>query len=373
MTPRSGAWGDQPIGIGSPRPLHRLNSASQPASRPQPRALPRRPCMPIARHTTSHLFRAARRGSSLYVLVLSTALLVSLLGVAGLSVVRVERRQASTASDRLAARANARSAVEWGLAQLNANSSWRTAYTNGSETATKTLGTNGVGTVSWIIQDSDGSLAYPDTALRLKGLGRNGNTVQVSSVGLFVANADVGPQVLFSQTNSTSSNDDQIASNNWYGQYFKPSFPADATGWRVTSVELYSKRENNNKTFGISLYTPLATNMPSTTVVDSLSLNSKDVDPGWKWQTFTFSGSYSLTPGTGLCLGLTTTASSQPLRVAYQNGGITAADSAMITGNPTWQTYETNKALVYRINGVYTTASGTVSAVAGTWQWDAPP
>jgi hypothetical protein len=132
-----------------------------------------------------------RGGSALYIAVLSTALIVSLLGLAGLTIVRIERRRVSTTNDILVARMNARSAVQLALRRIADDPNWQTTYSNGVETTPESLGPNAAGTLSWILEDSDGSLTDVDTHLRLRGLGRVGNAVQVSSVQL-----EVRPQPL---------------------------------------------------------------------------------------------------------------------------------------------------------------------------------
>src|SRR5688572_13897146 len=137
-------------------------------SRVQSTCCTRRPC--------------ARRGSALYVAVTATAMIVSVLALTALSVVRIERRQATTINSRLIARTHARSAVELALKSINNNASWRTAYTSGVETPTVSLGSNSTGTLSWSLSDSDGSLTNADILPRLKGIGRIGDVVQVGSV-----------------------------------------------------------------------------------------------------------------------------------------------------------------------------------------------
>ncbi len=165
---------------------------------------------------------------ALYIMVMSTALIVSLLGLAGLTIVRIERKQASSMNDRVIARSNARSAVDLALRVIANDSGWRTTYTNGVETTPQSLGPNGTGTVSWVLEDTDGSLSDADTNLRLKGIGRLGNIVQVSSIG---AKAVVGPQELRSQTDFSSTSNDGVEHDKWWCQYLKVSLPAGATGW----------------------------------------------------------------------------------------------------------------------------------------------
>lgn len=149
--------------------------------------------------------RPRRRGTALYVIVLSTALITSLLGLAALAVVRIERRQASTSNHLLDARMNARAAVELALRVIANDPNWRTTHTNGAETTPQSPGPGATGTVSWILEDSDGDLSNEDADLRLKGVGRVGNVVQVSSVKLekSAVSLDVLERTTYSAQNVT--------------------------------------------------------------------------------------------------------------------------------------------------------------------------
>ncbi|MGE3316531.1 MAG: hypothetical protein AB7O26_15555 [Planctomycetaceae bacterium] len=123
-----------------------------------------------------------RRGAALYITVLSVALIVTTLGLAGLQLLTTKRQQTRTAGDLIKARSNAHSAVELALRVLANDPNWRTNYSSGVESTKFAVGSTSEGTVSWILEDSDGSLTDSDTSLRLKGVGRVGNVVQVMSV-----------------------------------------------------------------------------------------------------------------------------------------------------------------------------------------------
>jgi hypothetical protein len=122
-----------------------------------------------------------RRGAALYIVVLACALVVGAIGLGTLQVVRIERRETSLAHDVAQARAHARSAVELGLRRMELLGTWRLLYANGVATSPEMLGT-GDGSVGFAISDSDGSLIDSDTQLRLTGVGRLGEAVQVLSV-----------------------------------------------------------------------------------------------------------------------------------------------------------------------------------------------
>jgi hypothetical protein len=48
-----------------------------------------------------------------------------------------------------------------------------------------------------------------------------------------------------------------------------------------------------------------------------------------------------------------------------------AYSASLFRGDLDWETFETDEALQYRVNGAYTT-SDDVAPVAGTWDWDVP-
>ena len=218
------------------------------------------------------LRRRRRRGMAIYMYVTTAALMVSLLALASSAVMRVERRQIGVIGNRLTARTHAHSAVELGLKTMTGNSSWRTTYTSGVQTTPLTVEAGSTDSVSWILTDTDGSLTNADVQLRIKGVGRSGDALQVASVQL---QADtLGPVTHRSLTPSGSN--DSLEDDEWWGQYFKPVLPADAHQWWVSSVELYMRRANSNTTFRLRLYRPDGSNMPSTEILDEVVLNSND-------------------------------------------------------------------------------------------------
>lgn len=311
----------------------------------------------------------SRRGAALYVAVTATTMIVSVLALTSLSVVRIERKQAAAINTRLLARSHARSAVELALARINSNGSWRTTYSNGGETALQSLGTNSTGSVSWMLRDSDGNLTNADGALRLKGIGRVGSTVQVSSVEVRAGETSAllrSYELLL----DLGASEDDLKRDKWWGQYLKPNLPAEANGWRVTSVEIRAKRRDANRAFRVCLYGAGGGSVPYGTLIESVNLNSSSVTTGMSWYGVSFAGAMWLEVGQGIALFVEAD-SATPIRISYAGGGVSAPNSALLRGDPDWYSTETNKALQYRVYGVYTT-SGDVGAVAGTWEWDVP-
>ena len=306
------------------------------------------------------------RGMALYIAVVGMTLIVSLLGLASLAVVRIDRSRAEHLNDLATARVNARAALEWALRDIANDTSWRTNHPLGVESAKQSLGTNSRGTVSWIVEDTDGDLFDCDTELRIQGIGRVGNAVQVSS--LQVEPVWEGPAVVRSYASIISVDMNEIDDNEWYCQYFKPNLPANALCWKLTKVTILSYRNTSNRTLNVKVYEPLPTNMPSSTVLYSASVSSNSFSAAPNWHEITLSDGDDLEADSGVCVAFEASASSGPIDVIFQNAGVGVADSAMITGNPTWNNYYTDQSLMYVMTGVYTTTDGEVVPLSGTWK-----
>ncbi|MBA3484664.1 MAG: hypothetical protein H0T51_22905 [Pirellulales bacterium] len=311
-----------------------------------------------------------RRGAALYVAVTGTAMIVSVLALSSMAIVRIERRQAVAVNSGLVARANARSAVELALLRINSTPAWRTTYSNNVETAAKPLGAASDGTVSWKLRDSDGDLDNSDAVLTLKGIGRVGTTVQVSSVEIR-AGETPGMMRNYELTNDAGGSEDDLQNNKWWGQYFKSSIPANANGWRITSAQIRARRNNTSRIFRVRLYAAGGGNIPNGTMIESVDVNSNSVPTTLSWVTIPFAGTTPLDASQAVNLAIETTASQSPIKISYRDGSVSAPNSALLRGDPDWETFETDKALQYRVNGAYTT-SDDVAPVAGTWDWDVP-
>lgn len=315
-----------------------------------------------------------RRGAALYILVVTMSVLISMIGLAGMNLMRLQRDQMLTGVEMQRARLLSRSAVELGLDQLKNDPNWRTSYSNGGETTPSNVHASVNGTISWIVQDSDGNLQNADVALKLLGIGRIDNTVQVTSIDL-MAQETFGPQVFRNYTSLLSLSVNYISSNNSAGQYFKATLPAEAISWKITEIDLYCMKNKKDKTVAVRICQPDAFNIPTATNYDSLTFLSNDAPVGLPgWVTFSFSGETTIDADDGVCLMLESDSLQAPIQYFHKQGDLTAINSAYIAGPPDFLTSYSDSSLVYEVRGVYytDTANGPF-AVAGTWQWASAP
>jgi hypothetical protein len=129
--------------------------------------------------------RLQRRGTA-YVLVLSIAVLVTVLGMGALTLTRVSAVSTAAGSDWEEAGDLAFSATEQGMAAINAAAAasptgWRSAYTSRQTVATTPMGR---GTMSWAIKDeTDGNLSEDYLRpVRIYGIGQVGSVTRIYSV-----------------------------------------------------------------------------------------------------------------------------------------------------------------------------------------------
>lgn len=121
-------------------------------------------------------------------MLLCMACILTVAGASTLMVARLNVKTVSTGNDMLEARLLAQSAVERGLAVMDANINWRTTYTHDVETTPIALGS---GKISFkLVDQADTDLANdPNDSVRVVGIARIGSVMQSYSV---LANRLVG-------------------------------------------------------------------------------------------------------------------------------------------------------------------------------------
>jgi hypothetical protein len=178
-----------------------------------------------------------------------------------------------------------------------------------------------------------------------------------------------GPTELRSYFASSGLNQQDIKSDKWWAQYFTPNLPVDAVSWSVSSVDIWVVREGSDSgNLDVGLYTPDGSNMPDVKI-DEVPVDPATLPWTFDWTNVPFSGHSGLDPGEGLILTLTSAEAVAPARLQLQAGSVSEPDSALITGDPAWSTYDTDKALLYKIHGTYVTSTGSVVQISpGSWR-----
>jgi len=125
--------------------------------------------------------RRSRAGGTLYIVVLSVSLIVTVIGVGALLGNRVYHQRVEDSSAMAAARVLAQSAVDMAMYRIKNDANWRTTYTNNTWITNQTLGT---GSYSFkLVDEEDANLASGGTQrVRIHGRGVAGNALRIYSV-----------------------------------------------------------------------------------------------------------------------------------------------------------------------------------------------
>jgi hypothetical protein len=209
--------------------------------------------------------------------------------------------------------------------------------------------------------------------LWLKGIGRIGDTVQVSSIRLSPdevyrdnLRSNAGSDGILGLLGDKASED--LKYDDWWGQYFKPNLPAGVKYWRISRVDIVAHRRNSNRVFNVRLYQAGANRLPLGSALDSVSINSSSLSTSMQTYAVNFSGAAWLNATDSACVTLETTESQPTIRISYDTD-VSASNSALIKGVPTWTSSDTDDGLEYRVYGYYRT-SDEVHPISGTWIWD---
>jgi hypothetical protein len=125
--------------------------------------------------------RCVRHRGAIYVYVLATSLLVSVIGLSLLTVTQINNRVTRQGNESDEAEVLAESAVEFALNTLGSDNNWRLTYTSNLLNSGRALGH---GTLSFkVVDETDGVLANNTTdPIRIYGYGQVNNTTKVYSV-----------------------------------------------------------------------------------------------------------------------------------------------------------------------------------------------
>jgi len=123
---------------------------------------------------------STRRGS-IYLAVMGVAMIVSLIGMATMSIARLQLRSSQNLQNLEEAKAISQSGIEFGMGNMEHLSDWRTDRTHGIEMSPPL--NLGNGTMTYALVDLDEDLADdPTDRVRIRGIGRVGEAVYVTSV-----------------------------------------------------------------------------------------------------------------------------------------------------------------------------------------------
>jgi len=129
--------------------------------------------------------RKSKRRGSTYIMVLSSSMIVTVIGLASLLAIRVQRRSLTMANDAAEARLCAQSAIELGLLFVK-DQTWRSTWSNGTWLSNQSLGGGRFSLEGIDPRDNDLADSQDDPVI-LTGLGMKGMAVHKTQITLVPA------------------------------------------------------------------------------------------------------------------------------------------------------------------------------------------
>lgn len=315
--------------------------------------------------------RTERRGAALFITILSVALLVSILALAGLALTRVERQRVATTVEVLEARRLARSGVEYGLSVLNATTQWRTTSVSGAVSLQKTLGNGSTGSLQWMIEDVDDNLANTDVSLRLTGIGRVGTSQQVFSVAVASSGAPGTEQILVDEFRPGTASEVSLQLTSAIGLTCEPTLPGNAARWSITRVAVWCRRLGEG-TLTARVMTCDGLGRPDREI-DRVTFSTTAIPLNSGWFEIEFPQAIGLGPSDRIAVILSGTAGSGNLAgvTCGLNSHASPQTTTVLTSDSqqTW-TVHTDRDVWMKVYGQWTT-SAAISALSGTWRPEA--
>lgn len=154
-------------------------------------------------------------------------------------------------------------------------------------------------------------------------------------------------------TTTVDPMDFNIEVSKWPGQYFQPTLPGNALGWKVTRVQVEAKASGDPvESTWVQLRVPDADNKPTDTLLEEVEMLESALGGSYQWEEFSFSSVTGLSPNEGLCLVLKHSgAGAASADIRYDNdggsGGLRTND-----GGSNWG-YFSGRSLSYYVYGTY--------------------
>jgi len=316
---------------------------------------------------------ASARQGSVYLAVVGTAILVSLIGFTSLHVARVELKMTSAKNERTAADRLALSSVEFALGRIAiAPSTWRGDYEPDQEYTVNPSAIRESLTFKILYSPTDPRTTDSTEPVEIQGIGRCGDATVVYSVDYAASTTTEQQTALVVESyDGATSTESNVGATNYLGEYFVANLPAETISWSLTSVDLYLKGHGAvSATLDVKFYNADGSGQPDT-LIESVSVYEGLLPAGnFGWYSVNFGSATGLAPGAGFCLALESVTGGNAATVPYQTG-LSETDSHLLRGgNGIWYTPDNTQSIKYRIHGVYTTsvASGDFVITPGSWR-----
>jgi hypothetical protein len=153
--------------------------------------------------------------------------------------------------------------------------------------------------------------------------------------------------------NALVTSTDPAVFRQWWGQYFKPSLPADTLEWSVTRARFVARADDDPTETRLQLRLAEPDLTPSPTVLDAAIVSSAELTASYMWIEKPLLAT-ALSPDEGLSLTFTNSAG-RSAQLQYQTDLVAQSDLGLVLGTRSWGAAQTNRSLLFSVYGTHTT------------------
>jgi prepilin-type N-terminal cleavage/methylation domain-containing protein len=150
-----------------------------------------------------------------------------------------------------------------------------------------------------------------------------------------------------------------VQQTQWYGEYFRPTLPADAVSWKVTRVRFYARSSGwaSGQT-KVQLQTATLGGMPTGVVLQEKTLQESGLPEWYVLCEMSYTQAGGLLPQQGLWLVFRWTSGNTSCELLGRDSGVTATNLSLarsVDGSISWSPLA-GQSLLFRVYGTVTTA-----------------
>jgi hypothetical protein len=165
--------------------------------------------------------------------------------------------------------------------------------------------------------------------------------------------------LLVSYDSSSGYADYDVQDDQWYGEYFRPTLPADAISWKATRVRFYARSSGwaSGET-KVQLQTATLGGMPTGVVLQEKTLQESGLPIWYVLCEMSYTQASGLLPAQGLWLVFRWTSGNTSCELLGRNSGVPGTNFSLarsVDGSISWSTL-TGQSLLFRVYGTVTTA-----------------
>lgn len=161
-----------------------------------------------------------------------------------------------------------------------------------------------------------------------------------------------GETLLSAYTASALVSTQTLNKSSWPGQLFVPGLPGDATSWALTRFRFKATSAGpSSGEFSVQLRTVDGSLLPTTTIVDQVTVLESELPGSIGWHEVTFAGATGLSPSQGYCIVVEYVSGSNAGTLEFEQAGAGLTNEGLLQlDRGTW-TLDQDASLTHEIFG----------------------